>query len=182
MRFLLLAGLLLLIQGGYVLAQFEDDVDEEPDGYEYRQKQLLPEAAIIIPSWPALTDRIEVKLGLDDFPFTLWIDPASISVDRARVVRYTAILKSAGAAANVFYEAIDCTEKSYRRYAYGSAGRFRQVRDSRWMRIVPRGMGRFRDVLMQNHVCPVAGKKPVDRLIRRLRSDPAALLTDQQEE
>ncbi len=182
MQFLLLAGVLLLVQTGGVFAQSEEDVYDEPGWYKFQEKKPVAESAVILPPWPVKADRLEVSLGLSDFPFSLWIDPASISVDRSRVVRYTAILKSVDAGLNVSYEAIDCSDKTYRRYAYGSAGVFKPVRDSQWQRIVPRAMGRFRHVLRQRYLCPATGKKPVDKLIKRLKSDQPALLQDQQEE
>ena len=181
-QFLLFAWCLLLFYAGNAGAQSGEDDYEETDGFKFQEKAAIPESEVIIPPWPVLAEGIEVNLGLDDFPFTLLIDPASISVDRKHVVRYTAILKSVDAAINISYEAIDCADKTYRRYAYGAAGRFKQVRDSQWIRIVPQGAGNFRPVFMSSYLCPVPGEKPGEKLRARLRSDRASVLQDQQEE
>ncbi|MEE9492619.1 MAG: CNP1-like family protein [Gammaproteobacteria bacterium] len=181
-QFLLFAGCLPLFFAGNAAAEFGEDDYGEADGFKFQEKAVIPESDVVIPRWPELDEGIEVNLGLDGFPFALLIDPASISVDRKHVVRYTAILKSVNASMNISYEAIDCADKTYRRYAYGAAGRFKQVRDSKWTRIVPQGAGRFRPVLMNSYLCPVPGKKPVDKLSKRLRSDRTSVLQDQQEE
>lgn len=183
MRFLLpLWYLFLIFTAGSAGAQSDEDVYKEPDGFEYQEKPALPESDVVIPPWPVLANSIEVSLGIDDFPFTLFIDPASLSVDRGRVVRYTAILKSVNAAMNVSYEAINCADDAYRRYAFGSGNVLKPVGDSHWIAIMPRGMERFRHVLMGSYLCPVPGKDPVKRLIKRLRTDRSTLLQDQQEE
>lgn len=182
MRFLLRRGWLLLLLAGTVQAQYEEDVYEGSERYDYTEKKPAAAAAVVFPSWPVVADSIEVSLGLDNFPFSLLIDPASISVDRARVVRYTAILKSANAVMNLSYEAIDCTDKTYRRYAYGSEGVFKPVLDSQWKHIVATGVDRFRDVLLHDYLCPVARKKPLEKVIRRLHSDQPSIMQEQQEE
>lgn len=182
MQFLLMGGWLLLLLAGTVQAQYEEDVYEGSERYDYTEKKAAAASAVVFPSWPVVTDSIEVSLGLDNFPFNLLIDPVSISVDRARVVRYTAILQSTNAVMNISYEAIDCTDETYRRYAYGSEGVFKPVRHSRWKHITAIGEDRFRDVLLRNYLCPVAGNKPVDKLIRRLHSDQPAIEQEQQEE
>jgi hypothetical protein len=181
-QFLLFAGCLLLFSTGNAGDASAEDDYGEADEFTFQERAPIPESDVVIPTWPVLADGIEVNLGLENFPFVLLIDPASISVDRRHVVRYTAILKSANAAINITYEAIDCADKTYRRYAYGAVGRFKQVRNSQWLRIAPQGAGRYRSVLLNSYLCPVPGKKPVDKLSRRLRSDRASELQDQQEE
>lgn len=171
----------LLLAGLAAAAAADEDDYMEPGWFQYQEKPARPEAAVVLPPYPDLRNSIEVETGIRDFPFTLLIDPASLSIDGRQVVRYTVILQSRGAT-NVFYEAVRCSDRHYRRYAYGVAGVFKPLASSGWEPVQRAINRRYREVLLQHYLCPLPARKAVPQLIRRLRSDRATELSSEQEE
>ncbi|MFQ5642184.1 MAG: CNP1-like family protein [Thiogranum sp.] len=151
-----------LTVSGIVLAV---DVGDDDDlynegfnpGYVGEDKPELKEDTVHFPSWPSASDLIEVDLALPGFPYTLLVDEKSLSVGADRVVRYTAILRSAAGVDNVSYEGISCNRGEVRRYAYGSRGQFRPVRTTEWRYVRKQGQDRYRDALIENYFCPLPG-------------------------
>ena len=160
----------------------DEDVYEEPAWYQFRKKAVSTDTRLGIPAWPDLSQAIRVSLDLDNFPFTLLIDPASLQMVGPKVIRYTAILKSVDGVTNISYEGIHCARKQYIRYAYGADGVFVKLPRPRWIPLTASRTDRYRQILMKNYFCPLPGRHHIDRLIRRLRSDRANVLLNEQED
>jgi hypothetical protein len=94
-----------------------EDIDDEGDfdrGKEVPGSEWKEEA-VVMPSYPPADNLLEIDLSLPEFPFTLFIDPQSLSVGKDRVIRYTAVLRSRNGVENVSYEGIRCKHSQVQR-------------------------------------------------------------------
>jgi hypothetical protein len=128
------------------------------------------EEAVMLPSWPSEQDLVTVNLSLVDFPYTLLIDEKSLAVGKDRVIRYTAILRSAGGVDNIAYEGISCNSRQVRRYAYGSRGQFRRVRKPEWRFVLRKGQDRYRHELIESYFCPLPSGDMEHEILGKLKS------------
>ena len=78
-----------------------------------------------LPAYPQ--DGRLLELNMDTTGFRTYIDPQSLTAGADKVVRFTSVLVSASGVWNVTYEGLHCGEKSYRRFAYGSAGQWHEL-------------------------------------------------------
>jgi hypothetical protein len=140
-----------------------DFVDEPGSGRK--------EDAVFFPSWPSEQDLITVNLSLVDFPYTLLIDEKSFAVGKDRVIRYTAILRSAAGVDNVTYEGISCNGSQVQRYAYGSRGQFRPVRKPEWRFVRRKGQDRYRHELVESYFCPLPSGDIEHEILEKLKSN-----------
>ncbi len=168
--FLALAIMASLGAGNMVVAGIED-LDGEEDSVRYQEApgSEWKEDAVVIPSYPQADDLIEVALSLPEFPFTLFIDRKSLSVGKDRVVRYTAVLLSENGVENVSYEGILCRHSKVQRYAYGSGGKFRPVRNRDCRFIRKYGQDRFRTELVNHYFCPLPLGNTEDQIMDKLK-------------
>jgi hypothetical protein len=169
-RSLLIPVTLVLLMGGPVARAFDENVYGEEGWAKFKEGPKWQEQDVVLPAYPRADNLIEVPLSLRDFPFTLWIDSASLDVGEDRVVRYTGVLRSEAGAENVFYEGIHCAKKEYQQYAYGSGGEFQPLQRPQWRRIRPAGQDRFRAVLMDGLLCPLPGYDREQQLVDRLKA------------
>jgi len=154
--FMALCAILCLAASNAIFAAVEDlDGEEDFDRGKEAPGSEWKEDAVVMPPFPLADDLVEVDLSLPEFPFTLFIDRQSFSVGKDRVIRYTAVLRSRNGVENVSYEGIRCNHSQVQRYAYGSGGRFRPVRDRDWRYIRKDGQDRFRTELVDHFFCPL---------------------------
>ncbi len=161
---------LVLLAGWRVGWAFDEDVYGEEGWAKYKEGPEWREQELVLPDYPRADGLIQVPLSLRDFPFTLWIDAASLDVGEDRVVRYTGILRSEAGVDNVFYEGIRCSKKEYQRYAYGSGGEFQPLQRPQWRPIRAVGQDRYRSVLMDGLLCPLPGYNRQQQLLDRLKA------------
>jgi hypothetical protein len=157
-RSLVVLCLMLCLAASNALFAGVEDLDGEEDfdrGKEDVPESEWKEEAVVMPSYPMAEHLIEIDLFLPDFPFTLFIDPHSLSVGKDRVIRYTAVLRSRNGVENVSYEGIRCKHSQVQRYAYGNGGQFRPVRNRDWRFIRKDGQDRFRIELVEHFFCPL---------------------------
>ncbi len=146
--------------------------EEYSPGYVARpEDEKIKEDAAILPSWPSEQNLIRVNLSLVDFSYSLLIDEKSFSVGKDRIIRYTAVLRSAGGVDNIVYEGISCNRGKVKRYAYGSRGQFRTVRKPEWRFVRKKGQDRYRHELIENYFCPLPMGDFERELLDRLKSD-----------
>lgn len=148
----------------------EEDIYGEDALPAYIEPEKKPERPLVLPPYPDSDKLIQVDLKLRDFPFTFWIDPASLDVDEEGVIRYTAVLRSASGAENVVYEGIRCTRRQYRRYAYGAQGRFHLVGKSQWQFLRPVSQDRYRATLIDEYFCPLPSGDTRAQILRKLKT------------
>ena len=166
-----LCAALCLAASNAVTAGIEDLDDEEV----FDRGKEIPESGwqedtVVMPPYPPADDLIAVDLALPDFPFTLLIDRNSLSVGKDRVIRYTAVLRSRNGVENVSYEGIRCKHSQVQRYAYGSGGRFRPVRNRDWRFIRKDGQDRFRTELVERYFCPLPLGDTESQILDKLKS------------
>ncbi|TCK17455.1 CNP1-like family protein [Thiogranum longum] len=161
-----------------VTAAGEDPVFGDLYGEEgsagFVEGKAWEEQGLVLPAYPDVESRdlIEVDLLLKNYPFRLLIDPASVSVGKDGVVRYTAIIKSRSGATNVIYEGIRCSRGQYRRYAFGGQAGFQLAMNSRWryIRGGERGAEAYLKVLYDHFICPSPAPGKPGPVLRRLRA------------
>ncbi len=165
---------------------FGDLYGEGGDSRDFIEGKAWKERVFTLPAYPDVNSRnlIEVDLLLNNFPFRLFVDPASVSVGKDRVVRYTAILKSRSGAINVIYEGIRCTAGQYRRYALGGQDGFHLAANSRWQYIhgSQGSSNRYLEVLRDRFICPAPPPGKPAAILRRLRApNPDNFLFNEEE-
>lgn len=166
----------LFFCAGPVLAVDEKlfiDSDDESSLFKDADRKWQ-EQDLVLPSYPAGRELLEVKLGLRNFPFAIFIDPQSLTVDGDQVIRYTAVLRSRTGAENVLYEGIRCSQRMTRRYAYGGAGAFHLAQNSKWRFIQSGGQDRYRSALVSEYFCTLSGRLPRNEILRKIeRNSPS---------
>ncbi len=122
-----------------------------------------------LPAYPQ--DGRLLELNMDTTGFRTYIDPQSLTAGADKVVRFTSVLVSASGVWNVTYEGLHCGEKSYRRFAYGSAGQWHELPASDWQPLTTTGTGAYRKTLYYRYMCnPVEPYKDADAILRRMHS------------
>ena len=119
------------------------------------EREELGASRIKLPALPKEADLIEFKVSSAS-NFRFFIDPASLSREADREVRYTLVARSASGVANVSYEGMRCADALYRIYAYGQDGRW-VPRDTEWRDIEPKPTQRWHYELARNYFCPNRG-------------------------
>ncbi|GMQ87963.1 MAG: hypothetical protein BMS9Abin08_1178 [Gammaproteobacteria bacterium] len=133
----------------------------EPEGHEQD---------VSLPPWPVEENLIPVDLSLPNFPYRLFIDGKSLSVDADKVIRYTVVLRSLSGAENVTYEGVLCNHMQLQRYAYGSRGQFRRVRKPGWRYTRKQGQDRYRRELMRYFFCPLPDGDSAGQILAKLKT------------
>ena len=176
-RFIRLFSCVIGLTGPGAASATDPVPDEELYGEGYNpgyvarpENEKIKEDAVVLPSWPSEQHLVGVNLSLVDFPYTLLIDEQSFSVGKDRIIRYTAILRSAGGVDNIAYEGISCNRSQVQRYAYGSRGQFRPVRKPEWRFVRKKGQDRYRNELIESYFCPLPSGDPERQILDRLKS------------
>ena len=130
-----------------------------------------------LPPYPTSLDSlIEFNVSTAGLPYRLYLDPASLSAGKDRVVRFTTVMVSSSGVWNVTYEGLHCGERNFRRFAYGIDGTWQALPDSPWQRISGVGMNQYRKLLYEDYFCDTGNRYlEADELVRKLRfgNDPA---------
>lgn len=120
--------------------------------FDYKGKEWQ-ESKLKIPAYPLKRNLIEfsvLSLGATNYKF--YLDKRSVSLDRAGVVRYTAVITS-GNVTNVFYDGIRCSKAQYKNYAYGLGNRFQLSGNDLWQGVSDNSLLGLRQHLFKNVVC-----------------------------
>jgi len=154
---LFLSGCLIL---GQTAVAAEDVFTDEDDGTGHHPYKTLPgsewkELEVTLPAYPQKDVLLSVDLGRADYPFTVFVDPDSLSVGDDQVMRYTVVLQSRSGAENVSYEGIMCNRRKVKRYAYGSNNQFQRTPGSDWAFIRRNRQDLYRMVLADHYFCPL---------------------------
>lgn len=176
----LLLCVLLLPAGPSLAIDSDDDVYKEDAIRSY--VDTLPEEIaepeeekLAIPPYPREENLIEVDVGRYGYPYRVFVDAASLSVGKDRVVRYTTVLRSPSGVDNVSYEGIRCPRSQFKRYAYGSGGEFYPAtRTDEWKRIHQTRQDLHRKLLADEYFCPLPAGDQVAQILARLRRSASA--------
>jgi hypothetical protein len=161
--------------------------DDEDDGTGHHPYKTPPgsewkELDVALPAYPRKDALVAVSIGSSDYPFTVFVDPDSLSVGKDRVVRYTVVLQSRSGAENVSYEGMMCNRRKVKRYAYGSNNQFQRTPGSDWAFIRRNRQDLHRMVLADRYFCPLPSGDMVDVIRDRLalRGHEQQLLWDRE--
>ena len=143
------------------------------------QEKEFKEIEVAMPPFPEESRLLEFRLRRNSAN-RFYVDRDSISVGPDRVVRFSAVIKSASGALNTSYEGIRCKTSEYKIYAYGvKNGEWSNARDSRW-RQVERSSVDYHFTLYKDYFCDIeaiAGRNEKD-LITNLKGNPLNNITD----
>lgn len=143
------------------------------------EEKGFKETEVVLPPYPDESGLLEFQLRRNSAN-RFYVDRNSISIGPDRVVRFSAVIKSASGALNTSYEGMRCKNSEYKVYAYGiKNGEWTKVRDSQWRRI-ERSSADFRFTLYKDYFCDIeaiAGRNEKD-LIANLKGNPLNNVTD----
>ena len=105
-----------------------------------------------LPAYPQ-NDRLVPFYVTSASDFKFFIDRASLSVGRDRIVRYALVARSGAGAENVSFEGINCLSNEYILYAVGVQGKW-VGRPTEWRAIEPRSVQRWHNALRSEYFCP----------------------------
>lgn len=143
------------------------------------EEKGFKEIEVVLPPYPDESGLLEFQLRRNSAN-RFYVDRNSISIGPDRVVRFSAVIKSASGALNTSYEGMRCKNSEYKVYAYGiKNGEWTKARDSQWRRI-ERSSADFRFTLYKDYFCDIeaiAGRNEKD-LIANLKGNPLNNVTD----
>lgn len=135
-----------------VLQAARDLGDDGTIDYDFKAKKSV-EQDIVFPPLPVSKNL--VRLQFPNATRKYYIDLKSVTVGKKdRIARYTVVVESLSGVRNLFYEAIRCSEKDYKTYAY-SIGKqaFRKMNTVVWRPITETGIKQYRQILFDHFVC-----------------------------
>lgn len=149
-------------------------------GWDYThdrpKEQVKKEAEAKLPAFPKDENLLQFEAGAAS-PNRFFLDTKAISIGTDGTIRYTLVIKTAGGATNVSYEAMRCALRQIKVYAVGrKAGEWMRARDPQWRTIQNRDISHYHSVLRGDYFCtggygyvPVAS---VEEALRRIRYGP----------
>ncbi|VAW78326.1 hypothetical protein MNBD_GAMMA13-1851 [hydrothermal vent metagenome] len=153
---------------------FDEDDDEAERPYQKSANDEWRELGVTLPAYPRSDDLVAVDVARFDYPFSVFVDPGSVSVGEDRVIRYAVVLRSRSGAETVSYEGVRCSQGQYKRFAYGNNGEFRPVPTSDWTFIRRTRQDFYRRVLAADYFCPLPGGDHAAGIRARLKGQGAA--------
>ncbi len=155
------------------------ELDEESWQHPFIEPPAWQEEHIQLPAYPDPDHLLEVPVHSNNMPFTVYLDPDSISIGRDRVVRFTSVIVSGTGSRNITYEGLRCGERSFKRYAYGVNGTWKPLESGTWRRIRSGSMEEYRVVLYKEYMCHPhdTAYKPGD-VVRKLKSGWSSMYDD----
>jgi hypothetical protein len=131
---------------GALATTFEADYDDETKEWKEIEAQL--------PAYPDMKNLLEVRYNAET-PHRFFVDASSVTLGLDGVTRYTSVLRTAGGALNVSYEAIRCETRESKIYAFARKdGTWMRARKPEWKRVLLRDLTPHRYVLYRQFFCP----------------------------
>lgn len=143
-------------------AAWDYDFDEE--------KKTWKEIEAKIPPYPQTRNLLHLASGASANRF--YIDAESVLLGEDGVVRYTAVMRTAGGATNVSFEGIRCETREHKLYALGrSDGSWVRARDTKWKYIELREIAPYHHMLWREYFCvsprqPATARQAIEALKR----------------
>lgn len=179
-QFLAVAGLIAVS----VAVAGPADVDEDATELHYRAEpgSEWREDTLALPDFPRPKALVELELARGELPFSVFVDTDSVSVGDDYIVRYTVVLRSARGAENVSYEGIRCTQRQFKRYAYGSGGRLQPSARPEWRYIRSTRQDAYRRELADHYFCPLPSGNTRAEIVKKLKRSSIDAFTDHGEQ
>jgi hypothetical protein len=128
--------------------------DRAADAIDWDKDKDKPESEATLPPPPQPQNLIRYDPGRPS-SLRFYVDAASASVAEEGMVRFTSVARGDGSSANVTFEAIRCTTREYKIYAYGKPdGTWSPARDPQWKSIRTVQLDGHRATLYQDYFCP----------------------------
>ncbi len=121
---------------------------------------------------PEDQDLVQVELASLPPGMQLFIDMKKIEVGGDHVTRTWLVARSASGAYNASYEGLNCSDRSYKVYAYYNPARSKPLRTvnlPRWK--TTSGSSNYRHELMEDFVCSGPRPEPVNDIFDNIGSD-----------
>jgi hypothetical protein len=150
----------------------------EPSEWEKEQERRnWKEGGIKLPAYPRSEGLIEFEVVGGSFRF--FIDPDSLAVGPDGVVRYTLVARSPSGYANISYEGIRCSTRTYKVFAFGNDGKWTE-RNTDWRPTESKSVQSSQYELRVNYFCP--DRQPIETVAEgldalRSRGHPKAKIT-----
>jgi len=131
-----------------------DDPHDAPLRYEegeaWKEQKLKD-----LPPFPVADKLLEIQFEHPGSRFRFFIDPASLTIGKDRVVHYTLVLESNRSGnRNIMYEGMRCATREYKTLAYGTKkGEFRPLGRPKWLSIDRARSNWFRRDLWEFYLC-----------------------------
>lgn len=147
--------------------------------FEFEADKPWVELSAQLPSPPRAENLIEFNVS-SATRNRHFIDAASISVGKDKVVRYTVVIDAAGGARNVSFEGLRCATAERRLYAYGQPdGTWSRARNAGWEGIKQRSLLSYHKALLERYFCPGGiNVRDVKEAVRNLRQGGARAISD----
>lgn len=150
-------------------------IDEHDPSYrpDVTDPEDWKEGKVEIPPYPKNTDLVEFQVDKPSSSFHYYIDSKSLSIGEDGVIRYSLVIESKTGAKNISFEGMRCDEHEYNVYAYGSQGKFREVRNPKWISFEHDRYNLHRRDLYELYVCDLSQQSsysPKEILYRIKRS------------
>jgi hypothetical protein len=132
-----------------------DDIEETP--WKESKKDLPP--------FPKEENLLEFQVDEPRSRFNYFVDTASITVNEDdSLVRYTLVIRTRNGRDNVLHEAMNCTERQYKTFAYGGRGKeFKMMRKPRWRALMDNRGNRYRRDLWEFYLCDFDTRRSLTR-------------------
>jgi len=147
--------------------------DEDSPGWS--PQNILPdepwkEQQSELPDYPEKGNLLDVNISAGGLPYKTYIDTQSVRPGEDLVVRYTVVIISSSGVWNVSNEGLHCGERTYRRYAYGYEGEWRELEGSQWKPVSGLGVNQYRRQFYNTYMCNQAEPYQTAReIIRKFR-------------
>jgi hypothetical protein len=125
----------------------------QSDWERQNQKGPPPEEQVEPPAFPAAANLLEFNVP-EGGGFRFFVDPATLSVGKDKVVRYTLVARSSDGVQNVSYEGLRCATADYRTYAFGRVDGSWSTSRSGWRPVDGPAAQRWRTTLYRDYFCP----------------------------
>lgn len=125
--------------------------------------------AVRFPPLPKPGKLIELDSSAIGTRYQYYLDPASVSVGKDGVTRYTIVIVSPSGARNVLYEGIHCDASNARTFGYATrtSRGFQPATGSRWEPLEINGARAYRYYLADRFVCDQVGSALDIKAVRR---------------
>lgn len=166
---------------GCALAAVECDTRKYYECYDYQEseedKKVWVEEKYTLPAAPDMDKLIPFEVNVSNAN-RFFVDPASVSVGKDGVVRFTVVIESSGGARTINYEGLRCKTRERRLYAFGQPdGSWIESKGSSWIQMQKQQHkmhNAYPAVLAYDYFCLNLEPPPsAEVAVSRLRSGPA---------
>jgi hypothetical protein len=165
-----------LLAAGTLMAISPCVFSDDEDSPGWSPQHILPaepwkEQQDELPAYPEKGNLLDTNISTGGQAYKVYIDTQSVRPGEDLVVRYTVVMISSSGVWNVSNEGLHCGERTYRRYAYGYQGKWRELEGSQWKPVSGLGVNQYRRLFYNTYMCNQAEPyQDAREIIRKFRS------------